>query len=313
MATTLARPVHQNSRRRETTRKYMPLLHEATHAALMAENLAVPLRGHNAPLPKEPLEICYLALGAPAAKIELHLDNQRKSMPWERRWICDPTDPNSVKVIAFARRSVAESAISTYAEFGLPAIEVTKGDLPFLVEDFHQILLAADGEDPMMLALVVGPQLGLVQDWLRRHRHDEIVQCLKDPKSARQACWLLNERDKLNGSKIVADVNELAWSLRVTEWDILQCKAVHPDGNAIFFEGEWKFMPLTDFWRRYCNPALTPHRNLPDIWSIQLKLANRPREEVVLADDEDLGVFIDDDDEDQGTFIDDPDVAGPQP
>jgi len=176
------------------TRKYMPLLREATHAALMAENLAVPMRGRNAPFPDEASEICYLALGEPAAKIELHLDNQRNSMPWERHWICDPTHPNSVKVIAFAYRSVAESAISMYAEFGVPAIEVTRGDLPFLVEDFHQILLAEDG-DPILL--VVGLRLGLVQEWLRRHRHDEIVQCLKDPKSARHACWLLNERNKL--------------------------------------------------------------------------------------------------------------------
>ncbi|MBR1214594.1 hypothetical protein [Bradyrhizobium sp. JYMT SZCCT0180] len=274
------------------TRKYMPLLREATHAALMAENLAVPMRGRNAPLPDEVSEIRYLALGEPAAKIELHLDNQRNSMPWERHWICDPTHPNSVKVIAFVYRSVAESAISMYAEFGVPTIEVTESDLPFLVEDFHQILLAAEDRDPVLL--VVGLRLGLVQEWLRRHRHDEIVQCLKDPKSARHACWLLNERDKLFGRKVVADINELAWSLRVTEWDILQCKAVHPDGNAIFFEGEWRFMPLTNFWRRYCNPALSPHRDLPDIWRLELKLANRPREEVVLSDDddEDLAVFI---------------------
>lgn len=274
------------------TRKYMPLLREATHAALMAENLAVPMRGRNAPLPDEASEICYLALGEPAAKIELHLDNQRNSMPWERHWICDPTHPNSVKVIAFAYRSVAESANSMYAEFGVPTIEVTESDLPFLVEDFHQILLAAEDRDPVLL--VVGLRLGHVQEWLRRHRHDEIVQCLKDPKSARHACWLLNERDKLFGRKVVADINELAWSLRVTEWDILQCKAVHPDGNAIFFEGEWRFMPLTNFWRRYCNPALSPHRDLPDIWRLELKLANRPREEVVLSDDddEDLAVFI---------------------
>ena len=52
------------------TRKYMPLLRESTHAALMAENLAVPMRGRNAPFPDEASEICYLALGEPVAKIE---------------------------------------------------------------------------------------------------------------------------------------------------------------------------------------------------------------------------------------------------
>ena len=52
-----------------------------------------------------------------------------------------------------------------YARIGVPAIEVTKGDLPFFVEDFRQILLAEDG-DPILL--VVGLRLGLVQEWLRR-------------------------------------------------------------------------------------------------------------------------------------------------
>ena len=63
-------------------------------------------------------------------------------------------------------------------------------------------------------------------------------------------------------------------------------------------------MPLTNFWRRYCNPALTPHRDLPDIWRLELKLANRPREEVVLSDD---------DDEDLAVFIYESDVADPRP
>jgi hypothetical protein len=279
-------------------RKYMPLLREATHAALAAENLAVPLRGRNAPLPDEPSEICYLALGWTAEAVARHLDHQRNGAPWQRRWICDPESPDAVKIIAFAYRSVAESAISIYAEFGVPAIEVTKGDLPFLVEDFHQILLAEDG-DPILL--VVGLRLGLVQEWLRRHRHDEIVQCLKDPKSARHACWLLNERNKLFGSQVVVDIDELPWSIRVKEWDILPCKAVHRDGNAVYFEGEWKFMPLTVFWRRYCSPLMTPHHDLPGIWRFQLMRANRIKEqEVGFVDDED---FV--------ASIYEPDVAGP--
>ena len=143
--------------------------------------------------------------------------------------------------------------------------------------------------------------LGLVQEWLRRHRHDEIVQCLKDPKSARHACWLLNERNKLFGRKVVVDIDELPWSIRVEEWDILPCKAVHRDGNAVYFEGEWKFMPLTVFWRRYCSPLMTPHHDLPDIWRFQLMRANRIKEqEVGFVDDE---VFV--------ASIYEPDVAGP--
>jgi hypothetical protein len=59
------------------------------------ENLAVRLRGRNAPFPDDRAEICYVALGATAAKIELHLDDQRKST-MGRHWICDPTDPRGL-------------------------------------------------------------------------------------------------------------------------------------------------------------------------------------------------------------------------
>jgi hypothetical protein len=281
-------------------RKYMPLLREVTHAGLVAANLAAPLRGRTAPLPEESSEICYLALGATAEAMTRHLDHQRDSAPWERSWICDPESPYAVKIIAFAYRSVTRSAISTYAEFGVPTVEVAKDDLPFLVEDFHQIALSEDCEP---ILLTIGLRLGLVQEWLRQQRHDEIVQCLKDPESARIACWLLNERDKLFGRKVVVDIGELAWSVRVKEWDILQCKAVHRDGNAVYFEGQWKFMPLTAFWRRYCNPLMTPHPDLPDIWRFQLRLANRAKKkESEFVDDEDLTAFIYESD-----------VAGPQP
>jgi len=259
-------------------RKYMPLLSEVTHAGLVAENLAAPLRGRMAPLPDESSEICYLAMGATAEAMTRHLDYQRNSAPWERNWICHPESPYAVKIIAFTYRSVARNAISTYAEFGVPITEVANDDLPFLVEDFYQIALAEDGE-PILLS--VGLRLGLVEKWLRQHRHDEIIHFLKDPKSAQDACWLLNERDELFGRKVVVDVEELAWSVRVKEWDILPCKAVHPDGNAIYFEGEWKFMQLPAFWRRYCNPLMTPHPNLPDVWRFQLRLANRAKKEEV--------------------------------
>ena len=271
-------------------RKHMPLLREVTHAGLVVENLAAPLWGRTAPLPEESSEIGYLALGTTAVAMTQHLDHQRHGAPWERRWICAPESPDAVKIIAFAYRSVARNAISTYAEFGVSAIEVTKEDLPFLVEDSHQILLAEDG-DPILHSF--GLRLGLVQEWLRQRHYEEIIQCLKDPKSARDACWLLNERDKLFGRQVVVDINELPWSVRVREWDILPCKAVHRDGNAVFFEGEWKFMPLTVFWRRYCKALMTPHADLPGTWRFQLMLANRVKEqEVEFVDDEDLPSFI---------------------
>ena len=276
------------------SRKYMPWLREVTHAGITAENLAVPLRGQTAPLPEESSEICFLALGTSAQDMRRHLEGQRSSLLWERRWICDPENPDAIKVIAFAYRSVATSAMSIYAAFGVPTVEVTKEELSLLVEDCHQILLAAEDADPILL--VVGLRLGLIQKWLRQHRHDEIVECLKAPQSAQEACWLLNARDKLSGRKVVADVEELPWSVRVKEWDILPCKAIHRDGNAIYFEGEWKFMPLEPFWHRYGNPSMTPQSDLPYFWRIQLRLANRlGEEEVELTDEEDLSVFIYDD------------------
>lgn len=279
------------------TRKYMPLLRDVSHIGLKAENLAEPLRGHNVPLPDEPSEICYLALGKTADAMEYHLDHQRSRPLWQRRWICNPASPDAVKIVAFAYYSVAARAISAYAEFGVPAVGVAKKDLPFLVEDFYQIVLAEDG-DPILLSVAL--RLGLVEEWLRRQRHEEIVRCLENPTSAQEACGLLNARDKLFGRRVVADVDELAWSVRVKEWDILPCKAVHPDGNAVFFEGEWRCMPLTKFWRRYCDPRLSPHSDLPGIWRYELKLANRPRKETVEFDDE----------EDLATFISDPDNTG---
>lgn len=277
------------------TRKHLPSLREVTHTGLRAENLAVPLHGRNAPLPNESSEICYLALGATAEAISRHLDHQRNNSLWERHWICDPESPDAVKIVAYAYRSVAKSAIAAYAEFGVAAVEVTKEDLPFLVEDFYEIVLAEDG-DPILLSVAL--RLGLVREWLRRQRHDEIVHYLKNPPSARDACWLLNARDVLFGRKVGVGFDELTWSVRVTEWDILPCKAVHPDGNAIYFEGEWKFMPLADFWRCYGNLQMTPHSDLPKFWRFELLRANRPAKKAAVAfadDEQDLAAFIYDD------------------
>jgi hypothetical protein len=255
------------------SRKYMPCLREVTHAGIAAENLAVPLLGRTAPLPDESSENCYVAVGATAAEIERHLNNQRNSMPWHRQWICDPTQPNSVKVIAFAYRSVAEYAISAYSECGAPAVAVTKEDLPFLVEDFYHIL--ADEDDAMPLTF--GWRLGLVVKWMRQHRYEETMRLLQDPKTAQDACWLLNFRDQLYGRKNVVSIDELPWAVRVTEWDVLPCKAVHPDGSAVFFQGEWKSMPLAAFWSRYCKALMSPHTSLPAIWHYELMRANRTK------------------------------------
>jgi hypothetical protein len=272
-------------------RRYMPWLHQATHAGITAENLAVPLRGHTDPLPGESCEICYVALGATADAMTRHLEHQRNSMPWQRRWICDPATPDAVKIIAFHFRSVAERAISVYSELGSPAIEVRKEDLPFLVEEIYDVLADKDGS----ILLTFGSQLGLVENWLGQHRYDETMRLLKDPKSAKDACWLLNLRDKLARRKIGVNIEELPWAIKLTDWDILPCKAVHPDGSAVYFQGEWKSMPLATFWARYCTGLMSPHIDLPGIWRIELMRADRINAQA--------SEFVDDDDEADLTFI----------
>jgi hypothetical protein len=272
-------------------RKHMPSLREVAHAGV-AENLAVPLHGSMASLPEESSEICFLAVGATAEAMARHLEHQRNSAPWERSWICDPANPYDIKIIAFAYRSVAKSAMSTYAEFGVPAVVVTKEDLPFLVADFLHIVLAEDCE-PILLS--VGLRLGLVEKWLRQHCYDETMRLLKDPKSAKDACWLLNHRDRLYGYNAVVGIDLVPWSVRVTEWDVLPCKAIHRDGSAIYFDGDWKCQPLPVFWRERCDFVMSPYTDLPRIWRIELMKANRVKAIDFFDDDEDSAFSIDSD------------------
>jgi hypothetical protein len=57
------------------------------------------------------------------------------------------------------------------------------------------------------------------------------------PVSAEDACWLLSFRDRLYGPATAINIEDLPWSVKVTDWDILQCKAIHPDGHAVVFDG----------------------------------------------------------------------------
>lgn len=272
------------------SRRYMTSLCEVTHAGIAAENLAVPLHGRTTPLPEELTEICYVAVGTTAEVMTQHLDHQRNSMPWRRQWICDPAQPNAIKIVAFPYPSVAERAISAYSEFGITALAVTKEDLPFLVEDFYHIVVCEDGA----MQLSFGLKLGLVEKWLRQHDYDETMRLLKDPQSAEDACWLLNHRDKLYGRKIVVGPDLVPWSVPVTEWDVLPCKAIHRDGNAIYFDGEWKCQPLPAFWRERCSAVMSPHTDLPRIWRIELMEANRVKTPDYFDDDEDCAFSFDD-------------------
>ncbi len=218
-------------------------------------------------------EITYV-VGVTAAELAPYPDRQRKRVLSERYWICDPMHPDTVKVIAFAYHSVAASAISAYTELGVPAFETTRENLPLLIEHPHQLVLAEDGNS---IALWFGLSLSLVEKELRQRRLDEIVEGFKNPRSAREACWLLNARDTFFGRKLGVNLDDLSGSVRVTEWDILACKAVHRDGNAIYFEGEWRSMPLPAFWRRYGNPKMTPRSDLPKYWYFELLQANLPK------------------------------------
>lgn len=73
------------------------------------------------------------------------------------------------------------------------------------------------------------------KDW--QARLDEAMQLLTDPVSAEDACWLLSFRDRLYGPATAINIEDLPWSVKVTDWDILQCKAIHPDGHAVVFDG----------------------------------------------------------------------------
>ncbi|WP_426436974.1 hypothetical protein [Bradyrhizobium genosp. P] len=274
------------------TRKPTPFLRDVN---FFSENLQAPLYGHEAPREGEDSGVYYLAVGVDAEDMKAHLKSQLASPLWLRRWICDPENPYAIKLVVFPYRSVAEGAMAIYAALGVPSVEVSVEDLPLLLEDCNQMLVA---EADRLVLWLLGIRLGPIQQSLGQHRDDEITKCLQDPQSAREACWLLNARDKLYGRNVVAKVGELPWSVRVTEWEILPARAVHKDGNAVYFEGEWRFMPLTNFWRRYGNPQWTPYRDLPREWRFDLARANLPKPQ---------RVEFNDDDDDDCTFISDPD------
>lgn len=278
-------------------RKLAPFLRDVY---FFGENLQAPLHGHEAPREGEDSGIFYVAVGADSEDMKAHLQSQRASPLWRRRWSCDPENPYAIKLIAFPYRSVAETAIAIFGALDVPSFEVSVEDLPYLLEDCNQMLVA---EADQMVLWLLGMRLGPVHQSLRQHRDEEISKCLEDPQSAREACWLLNARDKLYGRNVVAKVGELPWSVRVTEGEIVPARAFHRDGNAIYFEGEWRFMPLTNFWRRYGNPQLTPYRDLPREWRFDLARANRPKPQKVESayDDED-DIFISDPDDTDETF-----------
>jgi hypothetical protein len=246
-------------------------LSRTRHVDIPAENLAAVLDNEALSFVfGEPIEVCYLALGQGPAAMAEHLLRQRRSLPWDRHWICDPKKADSVKIIVFDYRRSLNAAISTYSGFGEPCVEVAEDDLPFLLDDINQIIIGQ--EDPNLLCLI-GWRLGRVHHAMRHLRHDEIMQLLKAPPSARDACWLLNHRDRLYGRPTWIKIEELPWSVPIAEWDVVVCKAVHPDGNAILFDGKWTWLPLSAFYYRYCQHVQRTDINVLSIWKTQLRIA----------------------------------------
>jgi hypothetical protein len=246
-------------------------LSKTQHVNIPAENLAAVLSEEASTFAfGEQSEACYLALGQGPAAMAGHLLRQRRALPWDRRWICDPLRMDSVKVIAFAYRKTLNEAISAYSAFGQPCVEVTEEDLPFLLDDINQIVI---GHENLNMLQYTGLRLGRVHHSMRHLRHEEVMQLLKAPATAKDACWLLNYRDKLYGRPTWIKIEELPWSVRIAEWDLLPCKAIHPDGNAIIFDGKWTWLPLSTFYDRYCDHVKRADMNVWLCWKTQLRVA----------------------------------------
>jgi hypothetical protein len=105
------------------------------------------------------------------------------------------------------------------------------------------------------------------------------MQLLTDPVSAEDACWLLSFRDRLYGPATAINIEDLPWSVKVTDWDILQCKAIPTDIPLSLMDMER--LPIEDFCRQYCGTLTFALTRPLDIWRIQLRRANLKKTERV--------------------------------
>jgi hypothetical protein len=265
-------------------------LGKTQHVDIPAENLAAALDDDALRFdPGSPTEVCYLALGQGPAALAGHLLRQRQALPWNRRWICDPKKVDSVKVIAFGYRMSLNAAIDAYSDFGQPCTEIVEDDLPFLLDDINQAVVGA--EHPTLLRTIF-KQLRRVHHAMRHLRHDEIMQTLKAPPSARDACWLLDYRDRLYGRPTWIPIEDLPWSVRIAEWDVLPCKAVHLDGNVVLYDGQWTWLPLSTFYDRHCQHVKRTDLDVLSSWKTQLRIAAARARELDDENEDDDAVFI---------------------
>jgi hypothetical protein len=258
----------------------MPPANEQKHACILTAAIDSPLT-EGAALEtvndtNERYQIYYLALGARRKEIENLLDWQRKSPLWDRQWICGLDEVDSIKILAlWGLRSALDNTLLAYAQYGIPAIEVPDHVLPMLIRDVDEII---DGYENRERLMPLDVRLSHITFLIKESRLEETMRLLKDPPSAKLACWLINFRDELYGRHVTIPIEELPWSVRVDDWDTLACKAIHRDGHAIVFDGlSWKPMPLREFWLHHCGHLkLHEHDGIPINWRRELYRANRP-------------------------------------
>ena len=182
-------------------------LHRTRHTGIAAGSLVAALDERATSFRfGERIEVCYLAVGNDAASMDAHLSRQHRSMPWDREWACDPDRMDAVKIIVFAYRNALDEAMSAYSRLGQPSVEVMEADLAFLLNDINQIVI---GHENQNLLDVIGFRLGLVHRSMRHLRFDEVMNLLKSPDRAKDACWLLNQRDQLYGRKTMIKIEDL--------------------------------------------------------------------------------------------------------
>jgi hypothetical protein len=250
-------------------------LHGVRHVGIAAGSLGAALEEKATSFkPGENIAVCYLAVGKDTKEMGAHLHRQRRSMPWDREWICDPNKMDALKIIVFAYRKTLVEAASAYALAGQPVAEVKEADLAFLLDDINQIVI---GHENLNLLEAIGRGLGRAHRATLRLRFAEITQLLENPKSAQDACRLLNARDRIRGYRSGIKNERFPWAVPPVEgWGVAACEAVHADGHVIVHDGEWKPVKLADFWDQYLS-----HQRRDDeltLWRFPLSLARAQSE-----------------------------------
>lgn len=250
-------------------------LHPVQHAGIAAGSLGADLEEKTTSFrPGENIAVCYLAVGKDTTEMDAHLLRQRGRMPWDRERICNPDKMDAVKIIVFAHRKTFVEAAAAYALLGQPVAEVKEADLAFLLDGIDQIVI---GHENTNLLEPIAYGLRRAHRTMLRLLFAEIAQLLENPKSAQDACWLFNVRDRMRGYKSSLKNERFPWTVPLVEgWDVAASEAVHADGHVIVHDGEWRPVKLADFWDRHLS-----HQRRDDeltLWRFPLSLAQAQAE-----------------------------------